>query len=178
MKATNHTAQEDAMTAPTKHRSTRPTRCVADRIHAQASAMYVEGESQAEIAKALTAVADRAAGILAGWDADDAAKERGDAHAEWVTHMVEVERIRPETLPCIHGTAMWPDRGQVCGACEADEYAGDDCSGSAAVRESGSEDVAQHLQQSSEESVVLRRGCGGIDHVCLTDRELLDVDDG
>lgn len=69
----------------------------------------------------MTTIADRAAEILAGWDADDAAaKERLDAHAEWVAHMVEVERIRPETLPCIHGTAMWPDRGQVCSYCEAE----------------------------------------------------------
>lgn len=69
----------------------------------------------------MTTIADRAAEILAGWDAADAAdRQRRDAHAEWVTHMVEVERIRPETLPCIHGTAMWPDRGQVCGYCEAE----------------------------------------------------------
>lgn len=77
----------------------------------------------------MTTIADRAAEILAGWDADDAAaKERLEAHTAWVTHMVEVERIRPETLPCIHGTAMWPDRGQVCDACEAEaaEYASDD----------------------------------------------------
>ena len=46
----------------------------------------------------------------------------------WFDYMVNVERIRPETLPCIHGTAMWPDRGQVCGACEyeAEEIAYDD----------------------------------------------------
>ena len=42
------------------------------------------------------------------------------AHEQWVTYVAEVERIRPETLPCVHGTAMWPDRGQVCGGCEAD----------------------------------------------------------
>ena len=36
----------------------------------------------------------------------------------WFDYMVNVERVRPETLPCVHGTAMWPDRGQVCGDCE------------------------------------------------------------
>jgi len=73
---------------------------------------------------AMTTIADRAAEILAGWDADDAAaKERLEAHTAWVTHMVEVERIRPETLPCIHGTAFWPDRGQVCTSCESEAEA-------------------------------------------------------
>ena len=49
-------------------------------------------------------------------------------YQEWFDYMVNVERIRPETLPCIHGTAMWPDRGQVCGACEyeAEDAAYDD----------------------------------------------------
>lgn len=77
----------------------------------------------------MTTIADRAAEIRAGWDADEAAaKERRDAHSAWVAYMVEVERVRPETLPCVHGTAMWPDRGQVCSACEAEaeEYACDD----------------------------------------------------
>lgn len=73
----------------------------------------------------MTTIADRAAEILAGWDAEEAAAKaaaeaRLEAHTAWVTYMVEVERIRPETLPCIHGTAMWPDRGQVCGYCEAE----------------------------------------------------------
>lgn len=69
----------------------------------------------------------RAREIVAGWDAAEAAdKARRKAHEEWVTYMVEVERIRPETLPCVHGTAMWPDRGQVCGACEAEAEELDD----------------------------------------------------
>lgn len=76
----------------------------------------------------MTTITDRAAEVLAGWDAEEAAAKaaaeaRLEAHTAWVTYMVEVERIRPETLPCIHGTAMWPDRGQVCGACEAEAEA-------------------------------------------------------
>lgn len=71
----------------------------------------------------------RAHEIIATWEkAEHEDAERRVAHAEWVTYMVEVERIRPETLPCVHGTAMWPDRGQVCGACEAEaeDYAFED----------------------------------------------------
>lgn len=63
----------------------------------------------------------RALEIIAAWEkAEREDADRRKAHDEWVTYMVEVERIRPETLPCVHGTAMWPDRGQVCGACEAE----------------------------------------------------------
>lgn len=69
----------------------------------------------------------RALEIIAAWEkAEREDAERRKAHEEWVTYMVEVERIRPETLPCVHGTAMWPDRGQVCGHCEAEAEDYDD----------------------------------------------------
>lgn len=64
-------------------------------------------------------VKDRANELLAQWAAEEKAiEERNARYAEYVDYMVNVERIRPEALPCVHGTAMWPDRGQVCGACE------------------------------------------------------------
>lgn len=63
----------------------------------------------------------RAREIVDGWEAAEKAdRARRRAHAKWITYMVEVERIRPETLPCVHGTSFWPDRGQVCGYCEAE----------------------------------------------------------
>ena len=75
-------------------------------------------------ARAAESIAARAAEIIAEWDKAEAEEEqRQKAHEEWVTYMVEIERIRPETLPCVHGTAMWPDRGQVCGGCEAEAEA-------------------------------------------------------
>lgn len=73
----------------------------------------------------MTAIDIRTAEILAEWEAELDAREaeweaRVESHARWVDYMVNVERIRPETLPCVHGTEFWPDRGQVCGGCEAD----------------------------------------------------------
>lgn len=68
--------------------------------------------------------AARAAAILAEWDAAEAAEAaRVAAHYAWVDHMVDVERIRRETLPCHHGTSFWPDFGQVCSGCEAEAEA-------------------------------------------------------
>lgn len=77
--------------------------------------------SSTAVTRENAALVVRAHELIAQWDqADRDEQARLDRHQEWVTHMVEVERWRPEALPCVHGTAMWPDRGQVCGACEAD----------------------------------------------------------
>ena len=69
----------------------------------------------------------RAREIVAAWEKverEDA--ERRAAHEEWVTYMVEVENMRPESLPCVHGTTTRPDQGQACGACEAEGEDRDD----------------------------------------------------
>lgn len=75
--------------------------------------------SATAVTKANAHLIVRAREIVTLWETAEAAeKERIDAHYAWVDHMVEVERVRRETLPCHHGTAFWPDRGQVCGGCE------------------------------------------------------------
>lgn len=61
----------------------------------------------------------RAHELIAQWNAEEAqTRATIERHYAWVEHMVTVERIRRETLPCHHGTSFWPDRGQVCGGCE------------------------------------------------------------
>lgn len=67
------------------------------------------------------AIVARAHEIIAEWNFQEAQRRmRVEAHAEWFDYMVNVMREHPETLPCVHGTAFWPDRGQVCGSCEAE----------------------------------------------------------
>lgn len=64
-------------------------------------------------------LAVRAHELIAQWNAEEAqTRATIERHYAWVEHMVTVERIRRETLPCHHGTSFWPDRGQVCCACE------------------------------------------------------------
>lgn len=68
----------------------------------------------------MNAIETRAAEIVAEWAAAEAARAaREAAHYAWVDQMV-AEGTRRECLPCHHGTAFWPDFGQVCGGCEAE----------------------------------------------------------
>ncbi len=58
--------------------------------------------------------------ILAEWEAvETELSARYDAHGKWVEEMV-AQGHRRESLPCVHGTAFWPDRGQVCWTCEVE----------------------------------------------------------
>lgn len=92
----------------------------------------------------------RAREIVTLWETAEAAeKERIDAHYEWVDYMVEVERVRRETLPCHHGTSFWPDRGQVCGSCE---YEAEDAAAAADLPEpTDAQIMAQAIQQARRE---------------------------
>lgn len=63
----------------------------------------------------------RAHEIIAGWnDQQEQTRLAVENHYAWVEEQVNVHRVRRETLPCHHGTSFWPDRGQVCGSCEAE----------------------------------------------------------